>query len=112
MVVRRGNILMANLGEANGSVQAGIRPIIVIQNDIGNKYSPTFIAVPITSKGNKRQLITHKVLEGYKELVDKSTVIAEQILTLNKSQIIRYICDAKEEDILEINKKVAISLAL
>lgn len=112
MLIKRGSIVLVNLGKASGSVQAGIRPMVVIQNDIGNTYSPTFIGVPITSKKNKRKLITHKVLEGYEQLVNDSTVIAEQILTVNKTQIVKYICNLKEKDIIDINKKIAISLAL
>lgn len=112
MLIKRGNVVLVNLGKASGSVQAGTRPMVVIQNDIGNIYSPTLIGVPITSKKNKRKLSTHKVLEGYSELVNESTVITEQILTINKTQIIKYICDLKDEDIREINKKIAISLAL
>lgn len=112
MLIKRGNVVLVNLGKASGSVQAGTRPMVVVQNDIGNIYSPTLIGVPITSKKNKRKLTTHKVLDGYNQLVNDSTVIAEQILTVNKTQILKYICNLKEEDIIEINKKIAISLAL
>lgn len=112
MLIKRGNVVLVDLGKASGSIQAGTRPVVVIQNDIGNTYSPTFIAIPITSKVNKRKLATHKILEGYKELINQSTVIAEQILTLNKTQIIKYICHLKDEDIRAINEKISISLAL
>ena len=112
MVVRRGSIFNVKLGTKIGSVQAGIRPVLVIQNDTGNKYSTTTVGIPITSKRSKRNLPTHKVLKNYGKLIDESTVLAEQICTIDKSQIINYICDIREEDLQDINKKIAISLAL
>lgn len=75
MVVRRGNTFIVNLGKkANGSVQSGIRPMVIIQNNLGNRFSTTYIGVPITSKVNKRNLPTHKVLSGYKNIMELSTV--------------------------------------
>ena len=99
MVVRRGSIFYVNLGKRIGSVQSGVRPVLVIQNNIGNRYSPTCIGVPITGRGNKRGLITHKVLEGYDFLINTSTALVEQILTFDKSQIIDYIGDINAKDL-------------
>lgn len=112
MVVRRGSILNVALGERIGSVQSGIRPVVVVQNDVGNKYSTTVIGVPLTTKRAKRELPTHKILRNYSELVDNSIVLAEQIVTFDKTQIINYICNVREEDLSDINKKIASSLAL
>lgn len=112
MVIRRGSIFNVALGEKIGSVQCGVRPLLIIQNDTGNKYSTTTVGIPLTSKRSKRNLPTHKVLKNYGKLIDESTVLAEQICTIDKSQIINYICDIREEDLKEINKKIAISLAL
>lgn len=112
MVIRRGSIFYVNLGKGIGSVQSGTRPVLVIQNNVGNKYSPTCIGVPITGRGNKRGLITHKILKGYDFLVNTSTVLVEQILTFDKSQIIDYIGDVNDKDLTDINQKIAISLGL
>ncbi|WP_195953637.1 type II toxin-antitoxin system PemK/MazF family toxin [Clostridium saudiense] len=112
MVIRRGEIFRVDLGGAIGSVQAGIRPVLIIQNNTGNKYSPTCIGIPITSKENKRSLPTHKILKGYNFLLNTSTALAEQILTFNKNQILDYIGEINNNDLLEINQKIAISLAL
>lgn len=112
MIVKRGSIFNVELGERVGSVQSGVRPVLVVQNDIGNKYSTTVIGVPLTTKRVKRELPTHKNLKNYSELIDNSTVLAEQIFTFDKKQIINYICNVREEDLSDINKKIAISLAL
>ena len=112
MVARRGSIFYVNLGKRIGSVQSGDRPVLVIQNNIGNRYSPTCIGVPITGRGNKRGLVTHKVLEGYDFLINTSTALVEQILTFDKSQIIDYIGDINAKDLTDINQKIAISLGL
>lgn len=112
MVVRRGCVLNVALGERIGSVQSGIRLVVVVQNDVGNKYSTTVIGVPLTTKRAKRELPTHKILRNYSELVDNSIVLAEQIVTFDKTQIINYICNVREEDLSDINKKIAVSLAL
>ena len=112
MVIKRGDMFYADLSPVIGSEQGGIRPVLIIQNDTGNKYSTTTVGIPLTSKRSKRNLPTHKVLKNYGKLIDESTVLAEQICTIDKSQIINYICDIREEDLKEINKKIAISLAL
>lgn len=87
MSIKRGDIYYADLSPVIGSEQDGIRPILIIQNDIGNKFSPTIIGVPITSK-TKINMPTHISIEGNKYGLDKDSVIlAEQIRTLDKSRL-------------------------
>lgn len=87
MEVRRGDVWQANLGEASGSEQGGIRPVIVIQNDVGNRFSPTVIAIPLTSK-QKNGLPTHgTVYPGESGLEAESTFLAEQIRTIDKGRM-------------------------
>lgn len=87
MKVLRGDIFYADLSPVVGSEQSGIRPILVVQNDIGNKYSPTIIAVAITSK-IKNKMPTHIEIDGSKYGLDKKSVIlAEQIRTLDKKRL-------------------------
>ena len=112
MIVKRGSIFNVELGKRGGSVQSGVRPVLIIQNDVGNKFSTTVIGIPLTSKRAKRKLPTHKNLKNYNDLIEDSTVLAEQIVTFDKKQIINYICNIREEDLKDINKKIAISLAL
>lgn len=87
MIVRRGDIYYADLSPVIGSEQSGIRPVLIIQNDIGNKFSPTVIAIAITSK-QKAKLPTHIEIEGARYGLDKDSVImAEQIRTLDKKRL-------------------------
>ena len=93
MIIRRGSILNVALGERVGSVQSGIRPVVVVQNNLGNKYSTTVIGIPLTTKRTNKELPTHKILRNYSELSDNSKALAEQIVTFDKTQIINYICN-------------------
>lgn len=88
MVVRRGDMFYADLSPVIGSEQGGIRPVLVIQNDTGNKYSPTVIVSAITSQLSKNRLPTHIELDS-KEfgLKSDSVVLAEQIRTIDKSRL-------------------------
>lgn len=87
MDVKRGDIYYADLGPVIGSEQDGIRPIVIVQNDIGNKYSPTIIGLPITSR-QKTKLPTHIEIKGLQYGLPKSSVIlAEQIRTLDKTRL-------------------------
>lgn len=91
MEVRRGDIFYANLGDVVGSEQSGIRPVLIVQNDIGNKFSPTIIALPITSR-QKNILPTHVMIMGNKYGLPKNSIIlGEQIRTLDKSRLIEKI---------------------
>jgi len=87
-MVKRGDIFYADLSPVVGSEQGGIRPVLVVQNDVGNKYSPTVIVAAITSKINKAKMPTHIELEGAKHgLTKDSVILAEQIRTIDKRRL-------------------------
>ena len=86
--VKRGDVYYADMGVGVGSEQGGIRPVLVIQNDIGNRYSPTTIVAVITSQRSKRPLPTHiSLLSGEAELPKNSTVLLEQVRTIDKKRL-------------------------
>ena len=110
--IKRTEIVLVNLSEAEGSVQTGIRVCVVIQNDMGNKHSPTTIVVPFTSKRTKAKLPTH--VEIYRNNINNlevdSTLLCEQILTIDKSQIIKNVGRIDFKDVYKIDKALKISL--
>ena len=88
MIVKRGDIFYADLSPVVGSEQGGVRPVLVIQNDVGNKYSPTVIVAAITSQINKAKLPTHIELTGDEYGLSKdSVVLMEQIRTIDKKRL-------------------------
>ena len=88
MRVKRGDIYYADLSPVVGSEQGGIRPVLVVQNDVGNKYSPTVIVAAITSRINKAKMPTHIEIEGEKHgLAKDSVILAEQIRTIDKRRL-------------------------
>lgn len=109
--VRRGSIWYVDLGVNKGSVQGGKRPCVVIQNDIGNKFSPTVIVAMITSKINKKKLPTHVMLLD-EELPMKSMVLLEQIKTVNKTELLNYVGCISERDLNNIDEAIEISLGI
>lgn len=107
MEIKRGMLYMADLGSRFGSIQSGMRPVVVISNNMNNKFSPTVNVLPITSK-TKNNIPVH-VNVGKKEGLDKeSTVLAEQVTTINKSQIKEYIGKCSSYKISEIEKAIMI----
>lgn len=112
MVVKRGDIFYADLSPVVGSEQSGIRPILVIQNDIGNKFSPTIIGIPITSK-NKVSMPTHIEIEASKFGFKKDSVIlVEQIRTLDKSRLLKKIGSLDKKTLDKVKKAIEISCGL
>lgn len=107
--VRRGEIYMANMEGlvCMGSEQAGTRPVLIIQNDVGNKHSPTTIVARITS-ANKTGLPTHMEIDLYRP----STILCEQISTISKDRLERKIGELPPEFVDELNEKLAISLGI
>ena len=88
MIVRRGDIYYADLSPVVGSEQGGVRPVLVVQNDVGNKYSPTVIVAAITSQINKAKLPTHIELRADSfGLVKDSVILLEQIRTIDKKRL-------------------------
>lgn len=112
-VVKKGEIYYADLMPVRGSEQGGIRPVLVIQNDIGNRYSPTTIVCVITSKLNKPELPTHIYLGQRFGLKQESIALLEQIRTIDKSRLIEKIGEIDDPYLLEkIDGTIHISFGL
>ena len=110
--VKRGDIYYAELTAACGSEQSGIRPVIIVQNNVGNYYSPTVIVAAITSK-LKKNMPTHiKINSGEGNLTKTSTVLLEQLMTIDKSRLIRYVGSVNNTIMAEINQAMLVSLGL
>ena len=114
MVVKRGDMFYADLSPVVGSEQGGIRPVLIIQNDLGNKYSPTVIAAAITSQTNKTELPTHiKLGENTSGLKSNSVVLAEQIRTIDKSRLKEKIGHIDDSQIInQLNNALGVSFGL
>ncbi len=111
MTIKRGEIYYADLNPVVGSEQGGIRPVIVLQNDVGNKYSPTIIAAATTSKLYKAKLPTHIELSKDRTPLPKnSIVLLEQIRTIDKSRIKEKIGELPAEVMQQINDALLLSL--
>ena len=114
MVIKRGDMFYADLSPVIGSEQGGIRPVLIIQNDTGNKYSPTVIAAAITSQTGKNRLPTHIEI-GSREngLKSDSVVLAEQIRTIDKSRLKEKIGHIDDSKIMnKVNNAIGISFGL
>ena len=114
MIVKRGDMFYADLSPVIGSEQGGIRPVLIIQNDTGNKYSPTVIAAAITSQTGKNKLPTHIEL-GSKScgLKEDSVVLAEQIRTIDKSRLKEKIGHIDDDILIDkINSALGVSFGL
>lgn len=113
MLIKRGDIFYADLMPVVGSEQGGVRPVLIIQNDIGNRYSPTVICAAITSQINKAKIPTHIEIESEKyDLVKDSVVLLEQIRTIDKSRLKEKICRIDDTLMKKVDKALAISLNL
>jgi mRNA interferase MazF len=112
-VVKRGDIFYADLSPVVGSEQGGIRPVIIIQNDIGNKYSPTVIISAITSQINKAKLPTHVEISSEEYGLNKdSVVLLEQIRTLDKRRLKEKIGHMSDRDMEKVDQALLISVGL
>lgn len=113
MVIRRGDIYYAELSPVMGSEQGGLRPVLIVQNDIGNKYSPTVIVSAITSQSNKAKLPTHIELRGFEYgLAKDSVILLEQVRTIDKQRLREKIGRIDEELLKKVNIALCISLGL
>ena len=113
MLVKRGDIFYADLSPVIGSEQGGIRPVIIMQNDIGNRYSPTVIVAAITSQINKAKLPTHVEISSEEYGLNRdSVVLLEQIRTLDKRRLKEKIGHMTDSDMEKVNKALLISLSL
>ncbi|MBP3800787.1 MAG: type II toxin-antitoxin system PemK/MazF family toxin [Clostridia bacterium] len=114
MVIKRGDMFYADLSPVVGSEQGGVRPVLIIQNDVGNKYSPTVIAAAITSQQNKTRLPTHIEIDSSScGLKSNSVVLAEQIRTIDKSRLKEKIGHITDEKIIDkVNNALGVSFGL
>lgn len=111
MNIKRGELYYADLSPVVGSEQGGVRPVLVVQNDVGNKYSPTVIAAAVTSKINKAKLPTHIELPCNSYGLQKDSVILlEQIRTLDKRRLKERIGELNELTMSKVDKAILISL--
>ncbi len=112
-MVKRGDIFYADLSPAVGSEQGGIRPVLVVQNDIGNRYSPTIIVAAITTQINKAKLPTHIEAKAPDYgLIKDSVFLLEQIRTIDKRRLQQRLGRINEDAMKEVNKALLISLGL
>ena len=114
MTIKRGDMFYADLSPVVGSEQGGVRPVLIIQNDTGNKYSPTVIAAAITSQTNKTKLPTHIELDENTEgLKSNSVILTEQIRTIDKSRLKERIGHIDDIEVMnKINNALGVSFGL
>ena len=113
MDINRGDIYYADLSPVVGSEQGGVRPVLVIQNDVGNKFSPTVIIAAITSQLTKAKLPTHIELSGEKySLAKDSVVLLEQIRTLDKRRLKEKVCSIDIVTMRRVDVAMMISLGI
>ena len=111
--MKRGDIFYADLRPVIGSEQGGIRPVLIIQNDVGNRHSPTVICAAITSKMNKAKLPTHIELSAQDYDMDKDSVILlEQLRTIDKQRLRDKVCHLDEGLLSRVNEALRVSLEL
>jgi len=111
--IKRGDIFYADLSPVVGSEQGGMRPVLIVQNDTGNKYSPTVIAAAITSQINKAKLPTHIELEGRNFGLSKdSVVLLEQIRTLDKKRLKEHMGKLSDSLMYQVDNAIAVSFGL
>lgn len=112
-MIKRGDIYYADLSPVIGSEQGGIRPILIVQNDVGNKYSPTVIAAAITSVLDKNPLPTHIGVSGEGAgLAKDSVVLLEQIRTIDKKRLLEKTGHLEDDDMMRVNDALNISFGL
>lgn len=113
MNVKRGDIYYADLSPVVGSEQGGVRPVLIVQNDVGNKYSPTVIAAAITSQQDKTRLPTHINVNGDGCGLSKdSVVLLEQVRTLDKQRLRERMGNLSQTDMSKVNKALFVSFGL
>ena len=111
MTVKRGDMYYADLSPVVGSEQGGVRPVLIIQNDVGNKYSPTVIAAAITSQTSKSRLPTHiNINSSEYGLMKNSVILTEQIRTIDKSRLLEKIGQVDPITMHQVNSALTKSL--
>ena len=111
--IRRNEIYLANLGQTVGSEERGVRPVLIIQNDLGNKYSPTTIIIPMTRRIEKKHMIpTHIEIKKFGRMKCKATIMAEQMKVIDKSRLIKRIDILPEQYVKLVNRAICIAINL
>jgi mRNA interferase MazF len=112
-VVKRGDIYFADLSPVVGSEQGGVRPVLIVQNDLGNHFSPTVIVAAITAKMAKPKLPTHIGIKAVDTGIGRDSVILlEQIRTIDKSRLKEKVCKLDDEKMEEVNTALGISVGI
>ena len=109
-MVKRGELYYADLSPVVGSEQGGVRPVLIVQNDVGNKFSPTIIAAAITSQLSKARLPTHIELDTSCGLAKESVILAEQLRTLDKARLKEKIGTIDPSAMAKVNNALLVSL--
>lgn len=112
MYIKKGDIFLANLSPVIGSEQGGVRPVIVIQNNVGNYFSDTIIVAIITSKTYKHYLPTHMLISKEYGLLKDSIIMTEQLRTIDKCRLSKYVGSLIQSDIKKLNSILKISLEI
>lgn len=113
MSIRRGDIYYADLSPVIGSEQGGVRPVLIVQNDVGNKYSPTVIAAAITSRMGKTKLPTHiDIMADQVGLQKDSVILLEQVRTIDKQRLGEKMGHLDPETMTAVNDAISISFGL
>lgn len=111
-MIKRGDIYYADLSPVVGSEQGGMRPVLILQNNTGNKYSPTVIAAAITTKHDDDYMSTHVDIGYVDSMVPHSVVLLEQIRTIDKQRLTDKLTHLNDEVMGRVNEALKISLAL
>ncbi len=113
MVIKRGDVYYADLRPVVGSEQGGIRPVVVVQNEVGNRHSSTVIIAAITSQMNKAKLPTHVEMDArHCHMVKDSVILLEQVRTIDKKRLREKVCHLDDGMIEKVNRALKISLEL
>lgn len=110
-MIRRGDVYYADLSPVVGSEQGGVRPVVVVQNDKGNRYSKTIIVAPISKKMSKPPIPTHVIFSD-DSLSYVSMILCEQLRTIDKKRLEQWICTLDEKTLEKINRAIRVSLSI
>ena len=110
-MIRRGDVYYADLSPVVGSEQGGVRPVVVVQNDKGNRYSKTIIVAPISKKMSKPPIPTHFIFSD-DSLSYVSMILCEQLRTIDKKRLGQWICTLDEKTLEKINRAIRVSLSI
>lgn len=112
MNIKRGDVFYADLSPVVGSEQGGVRPVVIIQNNVGNKYSPTVIAAAITSQTNKVKLPTHAKVTSDINLPKNSVVLLEQVRTIDKKRLRDKVGHLNQKNMQKIDESLLLSIGI